>query len=413
MANATEPQEHRDVFVIATLDTKGMEAAYVRDLLARYGIGVQLVDAGCLGPPTVPPNVDRRELFAAAGEDPERLAAAGDRGAAVSAAARAAAAFIERAHANQQVAGVLALGGSAGTTIGTAAMRALPIGIPKVMVSTLASGEVRHYVGDKDILMLNAIVDISGLNRITRDVLGSAARAMAGMVLFEKPDAADASRPLVAATMFGVTTPCVEAARRVIEAAGYEVLVFHATGSGGRAMESLLRDGVFAGVLDITTTELADELVGGVLSAGPERLTAAARAGVPQVVSVGATDMVNFHAPENVPAEFSRRTFYRHNPSVTLMRTTVEECAQIGADIGRKLRTADGPVTVFLPTQGVSAIDREGQPFDDPNARGALFDAIRSEGRSLDVREMNSHINDPAFAMALAKRLLEMIAPAG
>lgn len=413
MANKSEPLEHRDVFVIATLDTKGDEAAYVRDLLAHYGIGVQLVDVGCLAPPTVHPTVDRRELFAATGEDPERLAAAGDRGAAVSAAARAAAAFIERAHANQQVAGVIAIGGSAGTTIGTAAMRALPIGIPKVMVSTLASGEVRHYVGDKDILMLNAIVDIAGLNRITREVLGSAARAIAGMVLLEKPEASDASRPLVAATMFGVTTPCVEAARRVIEAAGYEVLVFHATGSGGRAMESLVRDGVFAGVLDITTTELADELVGGVLSAGPERLTAAARAGVPQVVSVGATDMVNFHAIETVPERFRQRLLYRHNPSVTLMRTTAEECGQIGTDIGRKLAAAIGPVTAFLPQQGVSAIDREGQPFDDPLARTALFEAIRTTGKSLDVREMDLHINDPAFATALADRLLEMMAAAG
>jgi uncharacterized protein (UPF0261 family) len=404
-----EPPEHRDVFVIATLDTKGQEAAYLRDLLAGYGVGVQLIDAGCLAPPTVQPTIERRELFAAAGEDPARLAAAGDRGAAVSAAARAAAAFIERAHARQQVAGVIAIGGSAGTTIGTAAMRALPIGIPKVMVSTLASGEVRHYVGDKDILMLNAIVDIAGLNRITREVLGSAARAMGGMVLLPKPDTAEASRPLVAATMFGVTTPCVEAARRVIEAAGYEVLVFHATGSGGRAMESLVRDRVFAGVLDITTTELADELVGGVLSAGPERLTAAAQMGVPQVVSVGATDMVNFHAPETIPTKFKDRTLYRHNPSVTLMRTTRDECAQIGADLGGKLAGAKGPVTVFLPSAGVSAIDREGQPFDDPLARKSLFDAIRAAGPNLDVREVNAHINDPAFAMAMAERLLEMM----
>ncbi len=272
------PASHRDVFVLATLDTKGREAQFVRDRLADYGLGVQLVDAGCLAPPAVAPEVDRCEFFAAAGEDPQQLAAAGDRGAAVSAAARAAAAYMRRAYQAGHVAGVIALGGSAGTTIGTAAMRALPIGVPKVMVSTLASGQVRHYVGDKDILMLNSIVDISGLNRVTREVLGEAARAMAGMVLLEKKDAASESRPLVAATMFGVTTPCVERARQILEAAGYEVLVFHATGAGGQAMESLVADGLIAGVLDITTTELADELVGGVLSAGPERLTAAARA---------------------------------------------------------------------------------------------------------------------------------------
>jgi uncharacterized protein (UPF0261 family) len=232
---------------------------------------------------------------------------------------------------------------------------------------------------------------------------------MAGMVTLAKDDAAAQSRPLVAATMFGVTTPCVEQAKALVEAAGYEVLVFHATGSGGAAMESLVRDGLIAGVLDITTTELADELVGGVLSAGPERLTAAAARGVPQVVSVGATDMVNFHAPETVPEKFAGRTFYRHNPSVTLMRTTAEECAQIGADIGRKLSAAKGPVSVLLPARGVSAIDRAGQPFDDPAARKALFEALRAHGPSLDVEEMDCHINEPEFATALAGRLLELM----
>ncbi|MEX0978619.1 MAG: Tm-1-like ATP-binding domain-containing protein [Pirellulales bacterium] len=385
------------VFVVATLDTKGREAAFVRDLLVEYGAPAQLVDAGCLAPPVVPADVPRQQVLAAAGEDADKLAAAGDRGAAVSAAARGAAAWIARAHAEGTVAGVIAIGGSAGTTIGTAAMRALPIGVPKVMVSTLASGQVRHYVGDKDILMLNSIVDISGLNRVTREVLGEAARAMAGMVTLDKGDAGADARPLVAATMFGVTTPCVERARAVLEQAGYEVLVFHATGSGGQAMESLVRDGLIAGVLDITTTELADELVGG----------------VPQVVSVGATDMVNFHAPESVPEKFQGRTFNRHNPSVTLMRTTSEECAAIGEDIGRKLSTATGPVSVLLPSGGVSAIDRAGQPFDDPAARRALFEAIRRAGPRLDVRQMELHINDPRFATAMAERLLELMrAPA-
>jgi uncharacterized protein (UPF0261 family) len=217
----------------------------------------------------------------------------------------------------------------------------------------------------------------------------------------------------VAATMFGVTTPCVEAAKAVIERAGYEVLVFHATGSGGQAMESLVRDGLIAGVLDITTTELADELVGGVLSAGPERLTAAVECGVPQVVSVGATDMVNFHAPETVPEAFRERKFYRHNPSVTLMRTTSEESARIGSDIGRKLAAASGQVSVLLPGLGVSAIDRAGQPFDDPTARQALFGAIRASAPRLDVRQLDCHINDTQFATALAERLLELMrAPA-
>ncbi len=408
-AKHASSREERAVVVLATLDTKGREAAYVGELLSSYGVRVQLADAGCLGNPSVPADISRQEIFAAAGADIDELTARGDRGPAVAAAARGAAAWIARAHAAGRIAGVMAIGGSAGTTIGTAAMRALPIGVPKVMVSTLASGQVRHYVGDKDILMLNSVVDLSGLNRITRQVLGEAARAMAGMVQLEPRAEATPDRPLIAATMFGVTTPCVEQAKVVLEAAGYEVLVFHATGNGGQAMESLIDEGLIAGVLDMTTTELADELVGGVLSAGPARLTAAARRGVPQVVSVGATDMVNFHAPDSVPEKFRGRQFYHHNPHVTLMRTTVEENAQMGAEIGRKLSAASGPVSVLLPGRGVSAIDCAGQPFDDPAARRALFAALRRHAPKVDVRELDCHINDAQFAIASAERLLELM----
>lgn len=403
------PRATPEVLVLATLDTKGHEAAYVRDLLRGYGARVRLVDVGCLGPATVEPDVPRQTVFGAGGFDAASPAAAGDRGAAVTAAAQSAAIWIRQAHAAGPVAGVLALGGSAGTTIGTAAMRALPIGLPKLMVSTLASGQVRHYVADKDILMLNSIVDLSGLNRITREVLGLAARAMGGLVLLPKDSVPKVDKPLIAATMFGVTTPCIEQAKVVLERAGYEVLVFHATGGGGQAMESLIRDGVFAGVLDITTTELADELVGGVLSAGPERLTAAAQCGVPQVVSIGATDMVNFHAPSTVPGQFQGRTFYQHNPNVTLMRTTAEECARIGADMGQKLASACGPVSVLIPARGVSAIDRAGQPFDDPAARQALVAALRQAAPQLEVRELDSHVNDREFSEAAAQRLLELL----
>ncbi len=405
----------RHVYILATLDTKGPEAAYARDLIVACGASAQLVDVGCLGPPAVIPDVARDEVYAAAGQDARALAAGGDRGRAVSAAAESAEAWIRRAHADGRVGGVLAIGGSAGTTIGTAAMRALPLGVPKVMASTLASGQVRHYVGDKDILMLNTVVDLSGLNRITRRVLAQAARAVAGMVLFGDrmgPGAQDVEagdRPLVAATMFGVTTPCVEEARKLLESQGYEVLVFHATGNGGQAMESLIDEGLIAGVLDITTTELADELVGGVLSAGPERLTAASRAGIPQVVSPGATDMVNFHARQTVPDRFGDRNFYQHNPNVTLMRTTVEECAAIGAEMGRKLSAAKGPAAVFVPSAGVSAIDRAGQPFDDPVARHALVAALRAAAPALEIHQLECHINDTAFAQAAARRLVEMI----
>jgi uncharacterized protein (UPF0261 family) len=288
-------------------------------------------------------------------------------------------------------------------------MRTLPLGVPKLMVSTLASGQVRHYVGDKDILMLNSVVDISGVNRVSRLVLDQAARAMAGMASFAADNATGDERPLVAATMFGVTTACVERARQVLADAGFEVLVFHAVGSGGQAMESLVRDGLIAGVLDITTTELADELVGGFLSAGPTRLTAAAQKGVPQVVSVGATDMVNFHAPETVPERFRDRLFYRHNPTVTLMRTTREENSQLGEEIGRKVAAATGPASILFPRQGVSAIDRTGQPFEDQTARQALLDAIRQHHGKVELVECDCHINDPQFAEAAAQKLIELI----
>jgi uncharacterized protein (UPF0261 family) len=298
-------------------------------------------------------------------------------------------------------------------------MRQLPLGVPKLMVSTLASGQVRPWVGDKDIGMLNSVVDIAGVNRISRIVLGEAAAAMAGLVRFRSDGANPKSkiqdlkseRPLIAATMFGVTTPCVQQARKVLEAAGYEVIVFHATGNGGQAMESLIREGMFAGVLDVTTTELADDLVGGILSAGPTRLTAAAEIGIPQVVSVGALDMVNFGPRETLPEKFAGRRFHVHNASVTLMRTTAAENEKLGQEICRKLAAAKGPVTILLPSHGVSAIDREGQPFDDVGAREALYNVMRAKKPvNVELVEVDSHINDEAFATAAASKLLELIA---
>ena len=399
------------VYVLATLDTKGREAAYVRGLLASWGVKTVLVDTGALGAPAVAADVARDRVFALAGTTLDAIRAKGDRGEAVTKASEGAARLVREAHARGEVAGVLGLGGSAGTTIGCAAMRGLPIGLPKVMVSTLASGQVRQYVADKDIFMLNAVVDILGLNRISKRILSQAARAMAGLVQHEGPAEGVDDKPLLAATMFGVTTKCVERAREMLERAGYEVLVFHATGNGGLALESLIADGLISGVLDVTTTELADEQVGGYLSAGSDRLTAAGKAGVPQVVSTGALDMVNFHAPETVPAKFKDRLFYKHNPNVTLMRTTPAENAAIGAEIGRKVSAAKGPVSVLLPKKGVSAIDREGQPFDDPRAREALHQAIRENARGVEVTELDFHINDPEFADAAARRLLEMLKP--
>ena len=396
------------VYLLATLDTKGAEAALVRDRLRALGVDVVVVDTGCLGEPAYAGDVTREQVFAAAGTSLEALRQQRDRGAAVTQAAAGAAALVRAAFGQGHLDGVLALGGSAGTTIGTAAMRTLPLGVPKLMVSTLASGQVRQYVGDKDILMLNSVVDIAGINRISRSILNNAAAAMAGMVLNRAPDSAD-DRPLVAATMFGVTTPCVQQARAILEQAGYEVLVFHATGNGGQAMESLIAEGVIAGVLDITTTELADELVGGILTAGPDRLTAAARRGVPQVVSVGATDMVNFGPPETVPEQFRHRKFYQHNPTVTLMRTTAEENAKLGEEIGRKVAAARGPAAILLPQRGVSAIDRAGEAFDDPAARKALLDAVRRNCGQVELLELDLHINDARFAEIAARKLIELM----
>jgi uncharacterized protein (UPF0261 family) len=380
----------------------------VHQRLRELGVEATVVDTGCIGEPAFVADVARERVFEAAGTTLAAMQSQHDRGAAVAKAAEGATRLVVEAHRAAALHGVLALGGSAGTTIGTAAMRALPIGVPKLMVSTLASGQVQPYVGDKDVLMLNSVVDIAGVNRLSRPILANAAAAMAGMVAHPPQPSRD-DRPLVAATMFGVTTPCVLRAREVLEAAGYEVLVFHATGNGGRAMESLIRDGLIAGVLDITTTELADELVGGVLSAGPDRLTAAAERGVPQVISVGALDMVNFGPRETVPPQFAARKFHAHNANVTLMRTTPEENAKLGAEIACKTAASCGPAAIVLPLRGISAIDQASQPFDDPAARKALFDAIRAECGAVELIEFDAHINDASFAEAAAGRLVELI----
>jgi uncharacterized protein (UPF0261 family) len=397
------------VYVFATLDTKAPEAEFIRQQLRSRGVDVTLVDTGCIGQPPVAADVDRETLFAAAGVRLADLVAKGDRGQAVTAAARGAEAVVRAAYADGRLSGVLGIGGSAGTTIATAAMRQLPLGVPKVMVSTLASGDVSGFVGCRDIAMINSVVDFAGLNRISRIVLTRAAAAMAGMLAPGPTDDATTDRPIVAATMFGVTTPCVEQARAILEHAGYEVLVFHATGSGGRAMESLIGDGLIAGVLDITTTELADELVGGVMSAGAERLLAAGRRGVPQVVSVGATDMVNFWARPTIPPAFASRNLYQHNEQVTLMRTTVEECREIGRRIAERLSPARGPLLVLLPERGVSALDQHGKPFDDPTARAALYESIRAGLPADRVRSLDQHINDAPFARAAAESLIQMM----
>jgi uncharacterized protein (UPF0261 family) len=402
------------ILLFATLDTKGPEAEFVRDRLRTCGVDVRLVDTGCLGEPSVAADILREEFFRFGPEPLDELRQSGDRGRAIAAAAVASQSIAQKELAAGRLTGVLGLGGSAGTTIATAAMRALPLGLPKVMVSTLASGQTRSFLGDKDIFLLNPVVDIAGLNRISREVLAAAAEAMAGLVHFRqavpRPSAAE-DRPLIAATMFGVTTPCVQMAREQLEQAGYEVLVFHATGAGGQALESLVRDGQIAGVLDITTTELADELVGGILTAGPDRLTAAGAMGIPQVISVGALDMVNFGPFETVPERFANRKFHRHNANVTLMRTTPDECRELGREIGRKASAATGPVRILFPLQGVSAIDRAGQPFDDPAARIALLDGLKEFRGGDQLLVLDCHINDPEFATTAVEMLKSLLGP--
>jgi uncharacterized protein (UPF0261 family) len=402
------------VVLIGTLDTKGAEFQFVRDLLNQSGVPTVIIDAGVLRPPAFPPDISREKLYEAAGTSLATIQQANDRGRAIEAAARGATKIVLDLLAKGEVDGVLSLGGSAGTTIGTAAMRALPFGIPKLMVSTLASGQVKHWVGVRDIVMMHSVVDISGLNRISRTVLTNAALAMAGMIqglgVGSQESGVRDDKPLITATMFGVTTPCVEAARALMEQNGYEVLVFHATGTGGMTMESFIADGLITGVLDITTTELADEQVGGILSAGRDRLTAAGLRGVPQVISLGALDMVNFGPPDTVPERFRGRRLVAHNPTVTLMRTTPEENDRLGKEIAEKASAARGPTALLVPLRGVSAIDQEGQPFWWPEADAALFRSLRNwMAPQVELIEFDLHINDPAFAQAAVRALLRWL----
>jgi uncharacterized protein (UPF0261 family) len=395
------------VALVGTLDTKGHEYAFLRDRVREHGVEVVLVDVGVYEP-QVTPDVSRHEVAAAAGADIAALADAGDRGQAVAAMCRGAAVLLPRLHTDGRLDGVLGLGGSGGSSIVTAGMRALPIGVPKLMVSTLASGDTRPYVGAVDIAMMYSVVDIAGVNSVSARIMANAAGAIAGMVTAQVPPSDH--KPLVAATMFGVTTPAVTRARERLEQLGYEVLVFHATGTGGQSMEALVRGGYVAGVLDLTTTELADELVGGVLSAGPDRLTAAGAAGIPQVVSLGALDMVNFGPRDTVPERFADRTLYVHNPTVTLMRTTPEECRELGRTIGRKLSTATGPTVLYVPLRGVSMIAVEGQPFHDPAADEALLAGLAETlDASVEVHRLDTDVNDPSFADAMAERLHDLI----
>jgi uncharacterized protein (UPF0261 family) len=404
------------VALVGTLDTKGVEYDWLASQLREHGVAVHVVDAGISEPHGFDHPIDTKQdaVAAAAGTTIAALRSGNDRGAAVTASGIGAAAILAELDRAGTLDGVLAVGGSGGSSIAARAVRDLPVGLPKVIVSTMASGDVSPYVGASDVTMMYSVVDISGINSLSRAVLGNAAAAIAGMATAHvaRRDAPTADeRPLVAASMFGVTTPAVEAARARLEELGYEVLVFHATGSGGQALEALARSRAVVGVLDLTTTELADDLVGGVLTAGPDRLTAAGVSRVPQVVSLGALDMVNFGPRDTVPAQFEGREFFVHNPTVTLMRTTAGENAELGKRVGEKLAAASGPTVLMIPRGGVSALDAPGQAFEDQMADNALFLAVVNgvSGSTVTVVDSELHINDPEFAVAAANTLHDLI----
>jgi len=412
------------IAVIGTLDSKGHEHAFVADLIRKRGHTTLLIDLGTGAEPQITPDITRFEVAQSAGLDLQPLIDQQDRGECVVAMSKAAPVLLAQLVAEEKIDGVISLGGGGGTALGTAAMRALPIGFPKLMVSTLASGNTAHYLGTKDITMMPSIVDVAGLNSISKVIFSRAAGAICGMVETEvifpnsKPQRTTVSsqgeeeecKPIIVASMFGNTTDCINIATKELEQAGYEVLIFHATGTGGKTMESLIESGMVSGVLDITTTEWADELTGATLSAGPTRMDAMSKANVPAVISPGCLDMANFGERDTVPEQFADRLFYIHNPQVTLMRTNPEECAELGKIITEKANANPAPTAILNPLKTVSVISAEGQAFYDPIADQALFAAIHQHADTkVEVIDFDEEINSEVFAKAAAHKLLELI----
>src|ERR1700722_6781042 len=396
----------KTIALIGALDTKGAEYRFVKECIEKRGFRTLVINIGVIGEPVFTPEVPADVVAQAGGGDLAGLRQKQDRGDALSVMSRGATKVLVRLFGEGAFDGVLAMGGSGGTSVACAAMRELPLGVPKIMVSTVAGGDVSGYVGVKDIIMIPSIVDVAGLNRISREVFSRAAGIVCVMVENQTPPGED--KRLIVASMFGNTTLAVDRAKAALERNGFETLVFHCTGVGGRTMEGLIESGAILGVLDITTTEWADELVGGVLTAGPTRLEAAARHGIPAIVVPGCLDMVNFWAPSTVPERFRARLFYPHNPNVTLMRTTVEENRKLGEIMATKLNRSVGPVTVLLPLKGLSMIDSPGGPFWWPEADEALFSALKQNLRpDIPALELDYNINDAPFADECARRLLE------
>ena len=398
----------KTIAIVGALDTKGQEFAFLKSEIEKRGCATLVVDTGVLGEAVFEPDVSREQVALAGGSNLSQLIERKERGEAMAVMTKGVAEIARELYEGKRIDGMISMGGGGGTVIGTSAMRSLPVGFPKLMVSTLASGDTAPYVSTTDITMMPSVVDVAGVNRISRRIYTNAAGAICGMVLGEIEPGDD--KPLIAASMFGNTTTAVDHARRIMESKGYEVLVFHATGTGGQTMEALVADDYISGVLDITTTEWADEVCGGVFSAGTQRLEAAARAGIPQVVVPGCIDMCNFWARDTVPEKYAGRTFYEWNPNVTLMRTTPEENQRMGKIFAEKLSAASGPVAVLIPLKGFSQLDLEGQPFYWPETIRAFITALRGDLRQdIPVTELDYDINAPEFSRQAAETLLAML----
>ncbi len=397
------------IVLIGSLDTKETEFLYVKDIIEESGVETLLINTGVYGSFSVG-DICNEEVAIAGGSTIEDLRQKNDRGHAVAVMTKGAVTVLSNLVEDDQVAGVFGMGGTAGTTVSAAAMRSVPVGVPKLIVSTVASGNTRPYVGEKDIMMMYSIVDIAGINSLSARILRNAANALSGMVKGNSIPIVYEEKPMIGATMFGVTTPCVNQTREILEKNGFDVLVFHATGAGGDAMENLITDGFIQGVVDITTTELADGLVGGIFCSGENRLEVAGLKGIPQVVSVGALDMVNFGPPETVPEKFNDRKFYQHNPTTTLMRTTVEENFILGETLARKLNKSTSPTVLVFPKGGVSLLDKSGHPFEGIEERQALYNGIKETlNPHVKLVEVEEDINHPVVASLIANQLLELL----
>ena len=399
----------KTIVITGTLDTKGQECAFLKELIEKEGLRTLVIDFGVMGEPLFKPDISRDEVARAGGGNLSYLASGDHKDEAMQVMATGLSVIVRRLYQQGKLDGIIGMGGGGGTSLTTAAMRSLPMGVPKLMVSTLGGGDVSAYAGTRDITFMPSIVDVAGINRISRLIFTNAAGAITGMVKMERP-VIDDEKPLIATSMFGNTTRAVEQARGILEGRGYEVLVFHATGTGGRVMESLIADGYIKASMDITTTELADEVCGGVLSAGPERGMAASRAGIPAVLVPGCVDMANFWGMDTIPNKYRYRKLYEWNPNITLMRTNIEENKCIGEMIAAVANEATARVVILLPLRGVSQLDSPGGAFCDPSADHACFEAIKKNLKpGIPIIELDNNINDPEFANKVAETLLSLL----